>query len=253
MQSNRITKTAMGLVAAVILFTGCSSAFASDGEGWQNEVTIYAWLAEISGSIPVQVDGSQEISYDAEDILDSLEGVFMGGYAGYYQKFSVIVDLLYMAVDGDGSTSIPSGTATADLDIDSWVFSAGVGYEVMKSDNAMMSVVAGLRYLDLEVETDLSRNGTQVHGMSGSQDLLDGLIGLRGFIKLNENWFLPYYADIGTGDSDYSYNLFAGIGYQFGWGDVRFGYRHLAIEMEDEKFMEDMTVSGPILGIGFKF
>jgi hypothetical protein len=41
---------------------------------------------------------------------------------------------------------------------------------------------------------------------------------------LNEHWYLPYYADIGTGDSDLTWQLFGGIGYMFNWGDIKLGY-----------------------------
>jgi hypothetical protein len=230
-----------------------SSAIAGESKEWINELTIYGWLANINGTIPLPGENTLDISYDAEDILSNLEGILMGGYEARYQKFSFIADLIYMSVNGDGSLPTGSGIATADLDITSYVITGGVGYELMNTEKGVLSVVGGLRWLDLEVETDLTRNGFPVSSNSGSQDLLDGLIGVRGAFKINEKWFLPYYADIGTGDSDYSYNLFAGIGYAFGWGDVRLGYRHLSITMEDEAFMEDMTLSGPVLGVGFRF
>jgi len=53
-------------------------------------------------------------------------------------------------------------------------------------------------------------------------------------------------------DTD-TWQLFAAIGYRFSWGDIRMGYRHLSYEMDDEFLMQDMDLSGPVLGVGFRF
>ena len=88
---------------------------------------------------------------------------------------------------------------------------------------------------------------------SKSDEQLDGIVGLRGKIQLNENWYLPYHADIGTGDSDLTLQLFAGIGYRFGWGDIKLGYRYLKYELDDDALLEELEVYGPLLGVGFRF
>jgi hypothetical protein len=62
---------------------------------------------------------------------------------------------------------------------------------------------------------------TQLTEVSGSEGLLDGIIGMRGYFMLGDNWSIPYYADIGTGGSDLTWQLFGAIGYRFSWGDIR--------------------------------
>lgn len=239
-----------GCVGAACLALTCSMApdnvRAAD---WQNEITIYGWFSDISSTL---YDGS-DYTYDVDDILDDLEMIFMGGYEGRFGKWSFIGDVVYMDVSNQADTTVPAGQAKVDLDLSSWVVSAAVGYDVVQSDMGRLALVGGIRYLDIEVESDLSLQGMQVHDSSGSQDLLDGTIGIRGYISLPDNWYLPYYADLGTGDSDMSYQLFGGIGYRFSWGDVRLGYRYLCIEMEDDSLMTDLTLSGPVAGIGFRF
>ena len=34
----------------------------------------------------------------------------------------------------------------------------------------------------------------------------------------NREWFVPYYADIGTGQSDFTWQAIGGIGYAFSGG-----------------------------------
>ena len=88
---------------------------------------------------------------------------------------------------------------------------------------------------------------------SVSKDFTDFVFGVRGLMNINENWYIPYEADIGTGDSEVSWQLFAGLGYRYDWGDVKLGYRYLKYDMEDDAIVEDLTLNGAVLGVSIKF
>ena len=66
------------------------------------------------------------------------------------------------------------------------------------------------------------------------------------------------FVDYGFGDSDGTLNVIVGIGVQFGetFG-MNFGYRHATIEFEQvlEGVQEgtDISLSGPIVGVSFRF
>jgi hypothetical protein len=231
-----------------IISINCYTTSAYAG-AWENEITVYGWLSEISGDVK---NGSQ-LTYDVNDIVDDMEMVFMGGYEGRINRWSVIADMVYLDVGDKENITVPSATVSADVNLSSWIISGAVGYDLVQSDNARFSVVAGVRYVDMELESDLSIGQAQISNSSRSSDMLDGTIGIRGYFGFGDNWYLPYYGDIGTGDSDVSYQLFGGIGYHFGWGDVKLGYRHLCIEMDDGELLENLILSGPVFGVGFKF
>lgn len=228
------------------LFLCClfGSGIAKANSGWQHEATIYGWLAGIDGTAqtPVTPENGADLEVPVEDILDNLNMIFMGGWTSKKGKWSIIGDVIY--VDVGGSTD----KLDIELDITSWVVNGGIGYDLVQTDSVSLAVVGGVRYMNVEPAIDI-----RSVSRSQSEDILDGLIGLRGAVNLNQNWFLPYYADIGTGGSDYSYQLFAGVGYQFGWGDVRLGYRYLSFELGDDKVMKDIAIYGPVLGVGFRF
>jgi len=232
----------MGTAISLLLFCCVHTAAAQDTNAWQHELTIYGWYSGIDGTVvlPGPLGADSDFTVEADDILDNLSMIFMGGWASKKGKWSVIADVVYMDV-GASANSVK-------LDLSSWIISGGVGYDLMQSDGGNLAVVGGLRYLTIEPEVHV---GGQA--VSKSEGLLDGIIGLRGSINFSENWYLPYYADIGTGGSDLSYNLFAGIGYRFGWGDIRLGYRYLGYEMDDDYVMADMALSGPVMGVGFRF
>ncbi|MEA3467500.1 MAG: hypothetical protein U9R57_04665 [Thermodesulfobacteriota bacterium] len=238
-------KVHLWALAALLFFCLGNEASAEEANSWQHELTIYGWLAGIDGTVhvPTAPGSGADFNVPVEDILENLEMIFMGGWVSKKGKWSIIGDMVYMDV-GDSADVVD-----VELDITSWVLNGGVGYDLVQTDGGILAVVGGVRYMSVEPKI-------QVRGVTKSQsgNLVDGIIGLRGTINFNKNWFLPYYADIGTGGSDYSYQLFAGVGYRFGWGDIRLGYRHLDFEMDDDDGpMGSMTLSGPVFGVGFIF
>ena len=145
----------------------------------------------------------------------------------------------------------------AGLSLKTFVFTGIVGYDLVQTDKARTAVIGGLRYLTLDADTSLDINGPLPPNpppsyLSESVSLWDAIIGVKGTFMLNEHWYLPYYADIGTGDSKMTWQLYGAIGYKFHWGDIRLGYRYLEYD-SDDKFLEDLKLYGPLLGIGFRF
>ena len=240
-------------VACFIRFLFSTIGSAQAANTWQNEITIYGWYAGIDGGVK-SPGGSDDITIEASDIIENLNMVFMGGYEGKYNKWSLLVDAVYMDV-GD-TANVPAGGGVAssvNLDIQSWVLHGGVGYDLLQSNRGTLGVIGGVRYLNLDVAVNRAFDGSSVAQNSDSADLLYGIVGIQGNVKISDNWYLPYYADIGTGGSEFSYQLFAAIGYRFGWGDVILGYRHLQFEMDDDEIMQDLQISGPVLGVGIRF
>ena len=237
----------------VLLMLDSRSATAQAANGWQNEVTLYGWYAGIGGTVQAPSGAASDFSVDASDILDDLEFMLMADYVGRYERWSVIVDFVYMDVGDSANIPTRAGSANVDLNVSSYLVNGGFGFDVWRGDNGVLSVVGGVRYLSLDVDYDASVQGMMLLSSSRSDSLTDGFVGLRGQVRFNDKWFLPYYADIGTGGSDVSYQLYAAIGYRFGWGDIRFGYRYIGIEMDDDMIMDDLQLSGPVLGVGFRF
>ena len=89
--------------------------------------------------------------------------------------------------------------------------------------------------------------------MSLSVALWGGVIGAKGRVALSKRWFLPYYADVGTGDTDLTWQLAAGAGYSFDWGEVSLMYRHLEYDQGSDKLLQNVAFSGGMLGVGFRF
>lgn len=245
--------TLVGAVVLLLVLFCSVFTYAQDGDTWQNEITIYGWLAGIDGDIRFPTDTSPDVNVQASDIIEDLNMVFMGNYVGKYNKWSFIADIIYMDVGEGVRTPLLGNPTGIDLNISSSVFTGAVGYDLVNSPTSVLAVVGGVRYMSLDVDAELEYFDTQVTEVSESESLYDGIVGLKGAFLLGDNWYFPYAADIGTGDSDLTYQLYAAIGYRFGWGDIRVGYRFLGYDLGDDKVMEDLQLSGPVAGIGFRF
>lgn len=155
--------------------------------------------------------------------------------------------------------SLPGGAASipldADLQLTGWIWTLGGGYSLWRDGGSHLDLIAGGRLLAMD--TDLTLTGGGPLGLqrkaSKSADLLDGIVGVSGRLALSDRWFVPYYADVGTGDSDLTWQAVGGVGYGFGWGDVMLLYRHLDYDQRNDKLIQDVEFSGGMLGVNFRF
>jgi len=81
----------------------------------------------------------------------------------------------------------------------------------------------------------------------------DAIVGFKGRTALGDErrWFIPYYADVGTGESKVTWQAMAGIGYAFRWGDVVAAWRYVDYEMKSGKKVENLTFNGPAVAAVF--
>ena len=266
MKSMALKRKMICLIGTVLLLSslGAGDAAAQDSGTWQYEVMLYGWLSSVDGSTNVPAGYGQSVSVDASDILDSLNGLFEAGFVARHDRWSILADLIYIDLQNSKNRSLTGPrfgepiNANIDLGITSWIVSGGVAYDVLQSSHGTLALVGGLRYLNLDVTTGFAATGAASLvdpsvKASNSESYLDGIVGIRGAIDLNEHWYLSYYADIGAGGSDLTYQVLAGIGYHYDWFDVKLIYRYLAYEFDDTKLLEDVSLNGPLLGLGVRF
>ncbi len=245
-------------------------------EGWQFTVEPYMWAASIS----VPTASGTDVDIDFDDIMDNLDMTFMGVFGVRKGKWSILTDVIYLDLEDDDSSSSaavpvgPRGRSSVSVDVDadvelsSWILTPAVGYAAVLNEQVKLDVVAGARYLYLKADTKLDiseeldsellrrnivRTGQVNDRIIESDDVWDGIVGIRGQVNLNEKWYLPFYADVGTGDSDLTWQAAGGVGYRFSKVDVIAGYRYIAWEFDDDAAFDDMDVSGPYAGVKFVF
>jgi hypothetical protein len=63
----------------------------------------------------------------------------------------------------------------------------------------------------------------------------------------------PVLLDIGTGNSDFTWQIQGGIGYAYPWGELIATWRYLDYKFKSDSKLEDLTVNGPVFGVAFRW
>jgi hypothetical protein len=268
-ESKMMQRTALAILAlALPLQSAAQYAQPSSDTGWQFDVNVF--LPSISSNTRLELPGGGNISSEADPdgYLKKLKMVFMGTLVAEQGPWSFGVDVLYLNLDDVESkvrqVTGPGGIVTVPIDsgthsdLKGLIGTLAVGYRVGGTSNSRMDMIVGARYARMEVELDWELSGPTgglaTRGSANAKkDYWDGIVGVRGRAGLGGNWDLRYYADIGTGGSDLTWQAFGGVGYRFGWGDMALGYRHLTYEMKEDRPIADVTFSGPQLSVGIRF
>lgn len=166
------------------------------------------------------------------------------------------MDTIYMDVDADdqGSLNVPTGsgfTVGTDLNvgIEALILQPMAGYSVYESQKSQLYLLAGARYLSLDVnfKAKINRPLRPIElKISESENNWDGVLGARGMVKLSDKWSATAYLDAGTGDSDYTWQALAGFDYRFEKVSAAFGYRYLKWDFDDYKLVSDITHQRPL-------
>jgi len=262
------------LLAAAALCTGSIEATAAtDDDGrWHFHVVPYLWLPAVDGSSDLTLRNelgpvSLRANAAPKDYLSDLNMAVMVMGEARKGPWSLYTDVLYTSF-GNQDTTVrdvagPAGflrtqigrDASTELSATVWTLTAG--YRVVDTPHVELDLMAGTRYLTMDSDVKLTLRTADGRFLgqtkvSLDQDNWDGIVGLRGqFLFPGSDWYIPYYADVGTGDSDLTWQAMLGVGYRFNWGEVTLAYRALGYDFSNND--ADLTLYGPGLGVGFSW
>jgi hypothetical protein len=238
------------LILTVVVMTSMTLpgvTFAQD-DGWKFEVGLYGWYADINAETPRGSEGELEAEY----AIDNFKMAFMGAFEAQKNNWGFLVDVFYVNTEDEDAGPL----SRANVELTNWIVTPIATYRFVEKDSFELSALAGARYLYLKPEVTVETQPPlppRRLNFSESDGNWDGIIGLRGRVKFSNNWYLPFHLDIGTGDSDVTWQTMAGIGYQFSWGDIVAGYRYIDWEFDDRKILAELDVSGLFAGVKFRF
>jgi hypothetical protein len=233
----------------------------SDADKWQFNVGLYGYFPALKGQV-ISGSSSTDIDLPFHDILDALKMTFMGEVAVHNGRWGVFADALYMDLGSVASSTknISVGGATfpvptsESVDVRAWVWTVAGAYRVVSSPEWTMDVIAGARSLYLKAQLDYAVGPIGGHKET-SGTAWDGIVGVKGRYAFGDKreWFVPYYVDIGTGETAFTWQGLAGIGYAFRWGDAVASWRYLDWNGKSGKPIADLNLSGPMVGVLLHF
>lgn len=241
------------LFPALAALTLGSGAQAQD---WSFTVAPYLWAAGQSGSVGL-LPGvpPSEVDLSFGDIFENVDGSFMILGSARRGRFAISADFQYIATTEEGDTPGPLYGATR-VETQTILATLTADYQLASSAEGEIWGGAGLRYWDVENSLSLAAGTLPARSVSGSDAWIDPVLGLRGSYKMGPRVTLvgwAYLGGFGVG-SELMSDVFAGLDYGFSdLTSVTLGWRHLTVDRTDGDFVYDVSQSGPILGLTFRF
>ncbi len=239
---------------------------------WEFAATIYGFIPTIDGTVNYAGDTrSSDFSVSKSDVINHLKMTFMGALDAHNGSWGIFNDVLYVDLGGVksqthdfsvGNIGLPVG-ATADLNfgLKATVWTVAGEYRVASDSAWTVDLLAGARLLDLKPTLGYSIMGDLgiLPGRSGSKSVSssvwDGIVGVKGRYAFGDEgkWFVPFYLDVGTGQTQLTWQGAGGIGYAYSWGEVVALYRYLDWNAQSGKPIEKLDLGGPMIGVTFRW
>lgn len=237
---------------------------------WSFDVVLYAYAATLKGSATLPTGTTADITVDPNQLLKSLNFAAMGALEVRRGSWGLFTDIMYVDASGSksatrafslGAIGIPgSVTANLGLDIKSTVWTLAGTYRAVADPELTADIVLGARYVDLKQHLTWQFSGDVGPfvgpGRQGSGDSnpnnWDAIVGFKGRATFGDRhaWFVPYYLDLGGGESDYTWQGVLGLGYRFSsWGEVVGVWKYL--DYQFKKNNASLSMSGPAIGVAF--
>ena len=277
----RLPSSAGWILATLLFLTGTMVVQSSAAADQAPDPWVFE--AHLDIFVPTNVSGTETFppgpsppagsgNVGANNGIVSVNGAFVGGFWARYERWGLYTYVIYLDLEGTrtGSDLINIAghplnidtTTTARLVIrDSYALVAGT-YRIVTDPAYSLDVLVGGRFFDQHRSLDwqlsgnvasiplASRSGSRTVDQSG----VDAILGLTGrFGPTGHGWFAPYYLDVGTGNSDLTWQANAGVGYGWHWGEVAAGWRYMHYQFSANRYIESLGLNGPVVAILFRW
>ena len=286
----RFAALALAATAAVATSTSTIAAGVDVYDGaWHYDFTLYAWFPGINGTFTLPLmrefiiatnSATNTISVAPDDYLGNLQFAALMGGEARKGNAAIFTDLVYMdlanlkstvkEVSGPfASVAIPAN-ADVNMGVRATAWTLAGSYTAARGSLGTVDLLGGFRYGGLKSSLDVNFSGANpLHvrpalpigilpksgTTSDSVNLYDGIVGVRGTVALGDDgkWYVPYYADIGAGNSNWTWQAYTGVGYRFDWGSVVLGFRNLSYDMSAGKLAQNVSMTGPLLAFNWRW
>ncbi len=228
---------------------------------WSFRISPYLWMAGLSGDVgvnsrlPLPVIN---VDVDFKDIFENIDWtpppIMLAGEVRY-DRFGLVSDLIFLGLESGGARSRGPVSVAAEVDLDVVVWSFAGAFRVIQDGPATLDLLAGGRLWNADATGTLT-GPLATRQRSGSQTWVDPIVGVLGRLELGGGFALQVEGDVGGFgvSSDLDWQVMGMIQYALeDWIALEAGYRHLAVDFEDDGFVFDAALSGPLIGASLRF
>ncbi|PWK55543.1 hypothetical protein [Roseicyclus mahoneyensis] len=246
----RVTKTSVSTLAAVLMAAVTVAPTTGVAQDWSGQVTLYGWGAGVTGDF-TPFTGAPTLSFDKSlsEVLEDLDAAFF--VTGLARRGDLVLfgDLTYSSSSRSGLT--PLGPAAGEVTLRSLTLAAGRRFDA--GGGSTLDVMGGLRAWQIDGSVSAPLAGISI---APQAEFVDPIIALRGNAPLSDRWSLLGYIDVGGfgAGSDLTWQASVTANYQATDNlYLSIGWRHLYVDYSDGGTVFEGAMTGPLIGVTWRF
>ena len=127
------------------------------------------------------------------------------------------------------------------------------GYAVLDRPEITVDLLTGARLYDLRLKAGLEAGAAEARSVEAHGTWLDAVAAAQADWRPADKWHVYVRADVGTGGSNLTWQGYLVGAYDFSWGSIVAGWRHLYVDHGSDALRLKLTLAGPLVGAGFSF
>ena len=236
---------------------------------WSFELTPYLWGPGINSTLNYKGQYIKSADLSMNNIISNLKSGGMIAGEVHYGNWGVMADVVSATLQKTGNTSVtPQAPYTYQVatkaTLQQTILTGAATYNLLNNQDANVDGLLGVRWIGVTATLNLAVDGVSppLNGDSKTMSTVDPIVGLKGRYRIaNSSWYVPFYADIGSGGgtTNVTWQAMLGIGKTIDKGvDVSLIYRGLYYDMDSSKtngqgLLQKTTFQGPQLSATFRF
>jgi hypothetical protein len=236
---------------------------------WSFELTPYLWAPGINSSLNYKGQYLKSADLSMNNIVSNLKSGGMISGEVHYGNWGVMADVVSATLQKTGNTSVtPEAPYTYKIatkaTLQQTILTGAATYNLLNNQDANVDGLLGVRWIGVTATLNVAVDGVSppLNGDAKTMSTADPIVGLKGrYCIANSSWYVPFYADIGSGGgtTNVTWQAMLGIGKTIDKGiDVSLIYRGLYYDMDSSKtngqgLLQKTTFQGPQLSATFRF
>lgn len=252
----RNTVLSASIISLALGYGGSASA-----ESWTWTLAPYAVAPFIDGDTSIGRLEDAGLSVDPTDIIDVLEGTFMGYVDGLHSSgWGFTLDYSFMDLGDSGSFA--GGVGQADANVFQGILTAVLYRRLIAEPDRSLDVYGGVRRWDMDIDVTAAL-GAVTRTVEVKPSWTDPLIGVRYEQALADSkWSFLGQADVGGFgvNSSFAWTLKGGFVWQASdLLSIDLAYKAVGVDYEEgtrgtpDFFSYDTVTHGPYIGFLFTF
>jgi len=266
----------LALVSMTALFTSGFANAADDlnplpkiSDAWNFELTPYLWAPGINSTLNYKGHYLNSADLSAINVISNLKSGGMISGEAHYGNWGIMADVVSATLQKTSNTSVtPRPPYTYQIatkaTLQQTILTGAATYNLINNQQANLDGLLGVRWIGITSTLNVAVDGVSppLNGDSKTMSTADPIVGFKGRYRLaNSAWYIPFYADIGSGGgtTNVTWQAMLGIGKTIDKGiDVALIYRGLYYDMSSSKtngqgLLQKTTFQGPQLSATFRF